>query len=240
MIVEEIENRKETLQTEFGHQYSLLFNSQPPESEISFYPYRNLSHTIRIRNGRALIRISDLLEDAPPAVLQAVIAILVHKLRKKPAPERWRRIYRHYVHRNEFLDQVRTVRRTRSRRKRLRPPQGDIFDLQELFNQLNARYFDDQIQVAHLGWSLRRSRRVLGHYDSTHRAIVINRRLDHPLVPEYVVCYVLFHEMLHALMGVDCHNGTRRIHHPRFKKAERRFPDFRRARNFIRTHLGRK
>lgn len=231
------EQRAQTLVSEFNYQYTLLFRTQAPESEISFYPYRNLSHTIRIRNGRALIRISDLLQDAPRGVLKAVIAILVHKLRRKPAPDRWREIYRHYVHRDEFLERVRKTRRRRSRGKKLRPPAGSVFDLRKLFDRLNAEHFDSGIQVAQLGWSFRRSRRVLGHYDSAHRAIVINRRLDHPLVPEYVVCYVLFHEMLHALMGVHCENGTRRVHHPRFKQAERRFPEYRLARDFIRSHL---
>lgn len=237
MIVEELQSREEALHTAFEHQYRLLFHSQPPECEISFYPYRSLSHTIRIRNGRALIRISDLLDDAPSEVLQAVVAILVHKLRKKSVPDRWRRLYRHYVHRNEFLERVREVRQTRSRKKKMRAPQGTVFDLQQLFSRLNARHFDNQIHVSKLGWSSRRSRRALGHYDSVHEAIVINRRLDHPLIPEYVICYVLFHEMLHALIGVDCRNGVRRLHHRRFKKAERKFPDYQRARDFIRTHL---
>jgi len=228
---------QQKLVSEFNYQYALLFRTQAPESEISFYPYRNLSHTIRIRNGRALIRISDLLQDAPGDVLKAVIAILVHKLKRKSAPDRWQGIYRQYVHREEFLEQVRETCRRRSRGKKLLPPAGSVFDLQKLFDRLNAEHFNNQVQVAQLGWSLRQSRRVLGHYDSAHRAIVINRRLDHPLVPEYVVRYVLFHEMLHALMGVHCENGIRRVHPPRFKRAERRFPEYKLARDFIRSHL---
>ena len=86
-----------------------------------------------------------------------------------------------------------------------------------------------------------RSGRRLGHYDPAHEAIVLSRRLDNPLVPEYVVRYVLYHEMLHVQLGEDTPDtsGRRRIHGPRFRLAEKRYPDSRRALDFIRTHFHR-
>jgi predicted metal-dependent hydrolase len=122
-------------------------------------------------------------------------------------------------------------------RKKLCSPRGQVFDLLELFNNLSREYFDDRLQVNYLGWSHRKSRRTLGHYDPAHKTITLSRWLDHPLVPQYVVEYVLFHEMLHVVLDEEIHGGKRRIHHRRFRLAEREFSRYEAARDFLRSHL---
>ncbi|PYX81115.1 MAG: hypothetical protein DMG66_02015, partial [Acidobacteria bacterium] len=47
---------------------------------VEFYAFANVNNTIRLRQGRVLIRLSDLLEGAPEAVLRAIVHILLAKL----------------------------------------------------------------------------------------------------------------------------------------------------------------
>src|SRR5947209_19701006 len=54
-----------------------------PEAKIQFFPFTNLNNTIRLREGRVLVRLSDLLEGAPESVLHAILHILIAKLYRK-------------------------------------------------------------------------------------------------------------------------------------------------------------
>ncbi|MFQ5738944.1 MAG: SprT-like domain-containing protein [Acidobacteriota bacterium] len=220
----------------FAQLYRRLKGNPVPPFSFQFYPYTSLKHTIRVRQGQVFVRVSDILADAPGAVLRSVLAILLFRLFHRTAPEAYRRPYLDYVGRPRIRKEV---LRVRSRRgvKRLTSSLGKVFDLKAIFRQLNRDYFDNQVQARHLSWSPRSYRRALGHYDPAHQAIVLNRRLDHPLVPEYVVCFVVYHEMLHAFLGEQTCNGHRRVHHRDFRQAEKSFEDYDRARAFIDTEL---
>src|ERR1700757_4316758 len=55
-----------------------------PEFEVRFYRFANINNTIRLRQGRIFVRLSDLLEGAPEPVLYAILHILIAKLHRKP------------------------------------------------------------------------------------------------------------------------------------------------------------
>lgn len=107
------------------------------------------------------------------------------------------------------------------------------FDLQGIFDELNARYFEGKI-VATIGWGRQRprsgwrfckSRRiVLGSYHSRKRAITIHPHLDRPRVPRFVVEAVVFHEMCHQLVPDVRIGGRRRMHTRAFWEAVHRYP----------------
>jgi predicted metal-dependent hydrolase len=63
--------------------------------------------------------------------------------------------------------------------------------------------------------------------------IVINRQLDHTGVPEYVVGYVLYHEMLHLKHPMRFARCRRESHSAEFRKEEKRFADYQRAMKFL-------
>lgn len=206
-------------------------------AQVSFFPYARLTNTIRFREGRYHVRLSDILEDAPPEVIEAALSVLVSKLLKQPVPHSASQIYRSYVARPEMRAKVRSVRIARGR-KHLGSPVGKVFDLQHLYDEVNLTYFSGQLNIRHLSWSRRKNRRTLGHYDGAHSAVIINRRLDSRLVPKYVVSYVLFHEMLHAHFGEQYRNGRRSIHHAAFRQAEKGFADYEKAKRFIEKFCG--
>jgi hypothetical protein len=162
-------------------------------------------------------------------VLEALAEILLARIfRGRPSQEA-RACYLAYVLGPPMRPRIDEVRRERGS-KRLLPAAGRRYDLQEIFAKLNRRFFQGELPRLRLGWSRKRSRTLLGHYDSAHAAISISRRLDSPLVPRYLVEYLVFHEMLHIRYPVERRGHRRVVHSPEFRKAERKFPKYEQAR----------
>jgi len=84
-----------------------------------------------------------------------------------------------------------------------------------------------------MSWSQTKTRRILGHYDPAHNAIIISRVFDHPRVPRFVVEYIMFHEMLHLKHPVKLRGSRRCVHSPEFVAEERVFPELAQAQNFL-------
>jgi hypothetical protein len=176
---------------------ALVRRGPRPEVEASFYPYAGLSSTIRLRKGRVYARVSDILKHSPRDVLYALASILVAKLYRVKVAAEHERTYRDYARRPAILNATDAARRTRGY-KLTTSPRGQAYDLDELFDDLNARYFGGQLQKPRLSWSQQKTHRVLGHHDHIHGATVISRTLDEARIPRFVIEYVLYHEMLHA------------------------------------------
>ncbi len=227
-------DREDHLGDLFRNHYSHWLGSPAPPFRIEFYPYAGLNHTIRVREGEILVRISDVLEEAPQTVLSVLLVILLHKLMKKRVCPSYRRAYQEYSSRTAIREAALQARRRRGR-KNFSRSEGQVFDLSDRFYKLNRQYFGGQLRVRMLVWSQRRHRTVLGHYDPAHDAIVLNRGLDDHQVPAWVLEYVLFHEMLHAHLGEQTCGGQRFVHHAEFREAEKRFVEFDKAKKFIRT-----
>jgi hypothetical protein len=115
------------------------------------------------------------------------------------------------------------VRQIRGR-KQICPAKGRHFDLEQLFDELNARFFHGLLARPLLGWSPGESRTMLGHFDPAHNAIIVSRLFDRADVPRFLVEYILYHEMLHLRHPVEHHSRGRCVHTREFKQAERAFP----------------
>lgn len=203
----------------------LLRRPTLPQVEARFYPYTGLSSTVRLRDGRIYARVSDILSDTPADVLFALACILVAKLYRLKTPKEENQIYRQYILDQSIMDATEASRRERGY-KLMTSPQGKFYDLDHLFDEVNERYFNSQIVRPVLSWSQRNSRRVLGHHDSIHDAIVLSRSLDSLKTPPYVVEFVLYHEMLHIKHPQQVVNGRKISHHRQFRDDERRFEYF--------------
>jgi hypothetical protein len=203
-----------------------------PTVSVKFCRFANANSTIRLESGRIEVRVTDLLRDAPAPILEALAYILVSKLHRRPIPRIYHHRYRLYLHRRDVRHAMQQARRERGR-KLVSSPQGDHYNLEHLFEELNLRYFDGLMARPDLGWSLRPSRTTLGHYDPSHDMIVLSRILDDPGLSRIAVEYVMFHEMLHLRYPVE-HKGTRRcVHTPEFKAAEKRFERLNEAKEIL-------
>lgn len=131
------------------------------------------------------------------------------------------------------------IRSKPSRSIRVRT-KGRHFDLKALYATVNARFFNNAVE-AHITWGRMPTRRVrrsirFGSYSREQRLIRIHPLLDQEFVPQYIVRYIVFHEMLHAMLGVEeSPNGRRRLHPPQFREMERAYPDYERAAAWIGT-----
>jgi hypothetical protein len=204
-----------------------------PDLKVEFFAFANLNNTIRLRNGRLLVRLSDLLEGAPETVLRAIAHILLAKIYRKPIDRGHASCYRKYVGSSEITRKAHLVRQIRGR-KLLKPARGHVYDLDIIFQELNTRFFHGLMAQPRMSWSQARTRRILGHYDPAHNAIVISRILDHPAMPRYVLEYIVYHEMLHLKYPVRLRGSRRCVHSKEFQAEEKLFPRMADANAFLR------
>jgi hypothetical protein len=202
--------------------------TESPEIHVTFYPFAGLNHTIRIRKQRVYVRVSDILRDAPQQVYRALAFILVSKLFNKRAMAEHEKLYRQYAYQPQVLRASDLARQKRGR-KILTNSVGRVYNLDKIFARLNRRYFNNELAKPTLSWSARRTKRILGHHDYVHDAIVISRSLDHANAPELLVEYVLYHEMLHMKHRPRVINGRRVYHTAAFRADERRYNRFEEA-----------
>ncbi|HWZ53777.1 MAG TPA: SprT-like domain-containing protein [Candidatus Acidoferrales bacterium] len=207
---------------------------RPPRFVVEYHPYADLTHTIRLREDTAYVRVSDLLRDAPRSIFEAAAGILLGRLYRRQPPAEFLDAYRNYSYARSTRRRLLMVRQRRARRAEHRPA-GVYHDLDPMFERLNARYFTNALVKPRLGWSSRVWRTQLGCFDPALEQIVINRQLDRKNVPEVVVAYVLYHEMLHLKHPMRFARCRRESHSPQFRSEEKQFVGYQRAMKFLKT-----
>jgi hypothetical protein len=224
---------KESLLDIFQETYrDLRPRAAMPELAVEFRPFANINNTIRLREGRLLVRLSDLLEGAPEVVLQAIAHILLAKMYRKPIEREHAARYRRYVSSHAITQKAHLVRQMRGR-KRIESAQGRVYDLETIFDALNTQFFHGLLARPQMTWSREHARNHLGHYDPAHNAIVVSRVFDHPRVPHYAVEYIVYHEMLHLKHPVRLRGSRRCVHSAEFQAEEKLFPDLDSAKMFL-------
>jgi hypothetical protein len=217
--------------------YARVFRSLKPRTpvpafEIEFCRFANADSFIHLEQGRIRVRISDLLEGAPAPVMESLAYILIGKLYRRPVPRVYSHRYRLYLNRRDVRRRMHLVRQIRGR-KFVSGPQGACHNLEEIFERLNAEYFDGLMARPRLGWSRAASRGMLGHFDPSHNAIIISRIFDRPAVPAIALEYVMFHEMLHLRYPVEHKGARRRVHTREFREAEKAFRGLKEAKEVL-------
>lgn len=203
-----------------------------PTFQIQFFAFSNINNTIRLREGKILVRLSDLLSGAPDDVLHAIAHILLAKLYRKEIETHHATRYRRYLGRKDVSRKAHLLRQERGR-KVLLSPQGRHYNLETIFEDLNRRFFHGLLARPLMTWSRHASRQSLGHYDPAHNTIVISRIFDRAEMPRCAVEYLVYHEMLHLKHPVKL-NGSRRCVHPRaFQEEEKLFPELEQAKQLL-------
>ncbi|HXN97995.1 MAG TPA: SprT-like domain-containing protein [Candidatus Acidoferrales bacterium] len=205
---------------------------RPPYFVVEFHPYTGLTLTVRVREDTAYVRLSDALHDAPTPVVEAAAAILLGRLYRRQPPKDMLELYRQFSYARSTRERLHRLRQNRARRVD-HVPAGKHHDLAPLFANLNQSYFQNLLPLPRLSWSKRGWRSLLGCFDPALHQIVLNRELDRETVPEYVVAYVLYHEMLHLKHPMKFARRRRESHSPSFRKEEKIFRDYQRAMKFL-------
>src|SRR5262249_47541297 len=118
---------------------------------------------------------------------------------------------------------------------------GRNVDLQEIFDDLNRRCFEGELQ-ARITWApyrrMQRRRSIkLGTYCVEDRVIRVNPILDQAFVPRFFVEWIVHHEMVHAVIREPIVAGRRMFHPREFRDRERAFEHYERARAWERANL---
>lgn len=138
---------------------------------------------------------------------------------------------------DRFIDEHRHLVDAAKPKNRIRlRPQGEVYDLQELYAEVNDEHFDGSIDVP-ITWgkapASKKRRRYsirLGSYSPEDHLVRIHPYLDNDAVPRFFIRYIVFHELLHAHLGIEKTSSGRRIVHSReFNTIERSYPDYTRA-----------
>ncbi|MGF2075486.1 hypothetical protein, partial [Enterococcus casseliflavus] len=84
-------------------------------------------------------------------------------------------------------------------RQFLFPEQGRHFNLREIFDKLNCRYFRNRLKGYQIVWGKKRRERptneiVFGTIQECDRLIRIHPLLDRAFIPRWFVEYVVYHE----------------------------------------------
>ncbi|HVN80053.1 MAG TPA: SprT-like domain-containing protein [Terriglobia bacterium] len=214
----------------------LKLGRQSPRVQVQYYPFVGINHTIRLRDEILHVRLSDLLAEAPEPVFKVLSLILLSKLYRRRIHPDLVSTYHSYLNSVEMKHKALQARRSRGRKLKL-DPQGGQYDLTILFKELNQEYFNSRLPFIDLGWSRRKSRRILGHFDPSHNSITVSRVFDAPEVPKFVVSYILFHEMLHVLFMTSPHFDGKYQHSSEFRKEEKKFKHHRETNEWLKKHL---
>jgi hypothetical protein len=209
------------------------------EVRAAFYPYIGLTHTIRRKGMTWVVRLSDHCRHAPRPVLEAVITLLAYKALRRRVPKRAVETYDAW-RKTPGIDDAVSARRSSKGRKRFDDQKGRHHSLEEISREVNRRFFNDQVEIRKIGWGVRRSWGRLGHYDPSHNTITLSPVLDAHKVPRFVVSFIVYHEMLHAVFEGAADYGFRRHHPPEFRRAEKSHPDYEATRKFLQEYCSRR
>ncbi|MBC7795184.1 MAG: hypothetical protein H7Z43_15880 [Clostridia bacterium] len=122
-------------------------------------------------------------------------------------------------------------------------PTGRFHDLRALFDELNVTYFHGSC-TSRITWGSAGGRRYrrsiqLGCYVRGEHLIRMHPSLDQSFVPRFYVAWIVFHEMLHEVFGVERRGSRHAIHPPEFVAVEQTFPDYARCKAWEAQNLPR-
>ncbi len=183
--------------------------------------------SFRKKAGLVNLRLHRLLLGADEHVMEEIAAFIVNRRSSMP-------------YTRTFIDSNRHKLKSSPPRAVTISTRGRCYDLQELFDRINARYFENSVTAA-ITWGRKGgrrfpARRTLGTYLEDRNLIRIHPVLDSRRVPLFYIEFIVYHEMLHAVMESTVKNGRRRIHVAEFKKREMLFEHYERASKWEKEH----
>jgi hypothetical protein len=181
----------------------------------------------RARGGEFSVVVNDVFEDAPDEVFEGLAEVVLAKSARSGGARRVGRAFWDHVDTKEVRERM--ERHYLQRQRSFVPePEGQHWDLDDLFDEVNEEFFKGELKRPMLAWSRRPITTRWGWFSSMvmpNGLIVINRLLDDDLIPGFVLRGTMYHEMLHMVNDPKLTNGRRRVHTREFHEMERRFPE---------------
>ncbi len=176
--------------------------------------------SVKTKGETVFVRLHRIFLDAGANVVDEIAEFIKKKRGKTP-------------HIRDFIRGKRDILKKKVPRRLNAKTLGRHYDIHNLYESINKEYFEGTVSAL-TTWgtkSPRRAvrRRTLGSYSSHTNMIRINPVLDNERVPLYFIEFIVYHEMLHASMGVGMKNGRRSVHSKEFREREKMFRDYEKA-----------
>lgn len=188
------------------------------------------------KSGILMLRLHKMFQHADDTVLKA-LSVFVRGI---PSPRASKRL-------DDFIKCNQKLIRKRSPRRRLPVhPAGEYIDLAEVLNRVSDKYFGGRMYSVNIGWGRYRERhgrrtrtrsRALATYCFEDTTIRVSPVLDSPRVPDYIIDWVVYHELLHHILPVERNGNRKRYHTAKFRALERAFPRYEEARIWEQQNL---
>jgi predicted metal-dependent hydrolase len=174
----------------------------------------------RIYDGVLRVRLHRMFLNADSRVMTEIVSYLKNKRGAMPH-------FRSFVRNNREQLSLKPPKRDPVRTA------GKFHDLCGYYDEINREYFGGMVNAV-ITWGSRSPRcavrkRTLGSYSERSHTIRINPVLDKKTVPRYYVAFIVYHEMLHAALGISIQGKRRSIHSREFRKREKLFKDCEKA-----------
>jgi hypothetical protein len=174
----------------------------------------------RTRDGVLSVRLHRMFLSADSQVIAEIVTYLNKRRGAMP-------------HFRSFLRANRESLRRKPAKKVVVRMRGRHHDLSELYDEINQAYFGNRITAA-ITWGRRSPasavrKRTVGSYSERSNLIRINPVLDRKNVPRFYVAFIVYHEMLHADMGIALRGKRRSVHPREFRRREKLFQEYEKA-----------
>jgi hypothetical protein len=176
--------------------------------------------SVRVHHDVLRVRLHRMFLEADSQVIGEIVSFLKSRRGRMP-------LFR------KFLRDRREHLRNKSPNRVSIQTAGKVYDLGELYRGINEEYLGGMVTAA-ITWGTRSSRtsarkRTLGSYNERSHTIRINPLLDKKNVPAYFIAFIVYHEMLHAALGVALQGTRRNIHSREFRRREKLFKEYEKA-----------
>ncbi len=196
--------------------------------DFSVFWHENKSSYLSVKkvHNRFELRLHKLFQKAPSPVLEAIVSYAVKRdASSKKIIKQMAFLY--------FSQETKPSNIINS--------QGKYYDLQEMYDRLSVP-FPSLPQIT-IGWATVKKKGTFRHmtfgsYDQHTRQIRIHPLLDDLKVPKFFVEFVVFHEILHAVIPTKINHDARCIMHSRqFRQLEKTFPEYEMAKQWEKNSL---
>ncbi len=200
---------------------------------VEFYKYRSTYVKVFRKEYGALLRYNSRLEAAPEEVLKAGGREMLHRILRKRPLATDKVIFKQFL--SELPPDDEIIKNARP----LLPPEGKHVNLRPVYERVVKEYFNSEVEVTDIGWSRKPVKSYLAHYRKDLDRITFNKALDSQKVPGFLLEYLMYHELLHVVFPARFVAGRWRKHSSDFKAREREFPEYSRARAWIKKNSSR-
>lgn len=206
------------------------------EVEVFFTDNRTTMISYKKKSGVLKLRLHKMFQQADDTILKA-LSVFIRGIPSIRASGKL----------DEFIKSNQSQIRVRTERRR-NPvvPEGDHFNLENVLARVSTAYFGGATDAVKIGWGRLRERRgrrrrtrsrALATYCFEDTTIRVSPVLDSPRVPDFVIDWVVYHELLHHILPIEKSGNRKRYHTTKFRTLEKGYPLYEEARRWEQKNL---